>query len=204
MPTPRLSDSLPSRTHDRAALTVILFVVYLALLVWLVMWKFESPWVADGAGRDIKLVPYVQTATAGANPVGEIAANVAIFVPFGMYVATLAPTWASWRAAGVFAGVSLALEIGQYVLATGASDTADVIDNTVGGLLGIAAIALLRRSLPGRATALVTRVLFVGTVAVAVAVAAFIASPIRMGPHNPGHLRHFAGPESTLLPRPGN
>lgn len=199
-PTP-IAESEPARPSGRRVLA-ILFAVYIVLLVWLVMWKFEAPWVADGAGRDIKLIPYVATATAGANSPTEVLENTAIFIPFGIYLPLVAPKWRWWSAGAVIVSVSVVLEVSQYILAVGSSDTADLIDNTLGGLIGIALVAVIRQSCGARTATLVTRVGLVGTVIAVVAVAAFIASPIRLGPHNHTHLlRHNAAPGSTLPPR---
>lgn len=184
-------------------LLAVLFVVYLVLLVWLVMWKFEAPWTADGSGRSIKLVPYVATASAGASSFSEVIENIAIFVPFGVYLALLAPTWRWWSGLAVIAGTSVLFEISQYVLAAGRSDTADVIDNAAGGFLGIVLVILLRRR--ARALMLVTRICLVGTVVAAVAAALFIASPLRLGPHHHGQiLRQGSVPGSTFRRSPGD
>lgn len=179
------AEERPARLGSPRLLPV-LFVVYLVLLVWLVMWKFEAPWTADGSGRSIKLVPYVATASAGASSPTEVIENIAVFVPFGIYLALLVPKWRWWSGLAVIAGTSVLFEISQYVLAAGRSDTADVLDNAAGGVLGIALVILLRRR--ARALTLVTRICLVGTIVAAVAAALFIASPIRLGPHHHGQI----------------
>jgi glycopeptide antibiotics resistance protein len=164
----------------------VLFAVYLVLLVWLVMWKFEAPWVADGSGRSLKLVPYVATTAAGGSALREVIENIAIFIPFGVYLGLLAPKWRWWGALGVIAGTSVLVEIAQYVLAAGRSDITDVTDNALGGLLGIVLVIVLRRRAGALGT--LTRICLVGTVVAAVAAGLFIASPIRLGPHDHGQI----------------
>ena len=111
-------------THDGAPrhdLLVVLFVIYLVLLAWAVVWKLDVPYVGAAAGlpRPFKLIPFVPSAEAGASAPLEIVANILLFVPFGIYLGLLAPTWRWWKWTGVFIGASLALEITQHLLSTG-------------------------------------------------------------------------------------
>lgn len=122
-----------------------LFVVYLGLLVWLVMWKLHVPFIGRDDMREIKLVPFVRGGGYGANSPVEALGNLLVFVPFGMYLAALAPGWRWWRAAAAAATLSLVFEVAQYVTAAGSSDSTDVIMNTAGGLVGFGLVALARR-----------------------------------------------------------
>jgi glycopeptide antibiotics resistance protein len=158
----------------------VLFVVYLVLLVWIVLWKLEVPWVGGGAQRQIKLVPFVRTADAGPTAPFDLVANIALFAPFGLYLGLLAPSWRWWRVAAVLVGASLALEVAQYVLAVGRSDITDVIVNTAGGLAGFALLVMARRRYQARTAAVMTRFCVVGTVLAVVAVAVFVALPLRL------------------------
>ena len=116
-------DPTPSRTGGRALL-VALFVVYLALLAWSVLWKFEVPWIGEAAlrPRPIKLIPFLPSGDAGASAPQEVVANLLLFVPFGLYLGLLAPGWQWWKAACVFVGASLALEVTQHLISTGSFD----------------------------------------------------------------------------------
>ena len=169
-----------SRSRTRTVL-VALFAAYLVLLVWLVLWKLEVPWVGDDERRVIKLVPFVPGDGTGASRPLEVVANLLLFVPFGLYLGLLAPSWSWWRAAGVFAGASLGLEVAQYVLAVGSSDVTDVIVNTAGGLSGIAVVAVVRRRLDGRTAAVVVRACSIATVLALVVSGVVAASPIGYG-----------------------
>lgn len=128
--------SRPPHIAGRRGRLVGLFVVYLLLLAWLILWKFEVPWVGGGALRQIKLMPFASSADADANTLREVIANVAFFIPFGLYLGSLAPSWRWWGYAGTIAAVSLALEVAQYTLAIGSSDVTDLVGNTVGGMAG--------------------------------------------------------------------
>lgn len=168
----------PSREGGRVLL-VVLFVVYLVLLTWIVLWKLEVPWAGGGALRQVKLVPFAPSAGAGASTSLEVVANTVFFVPFGLYLGLLAPSWQWWKAAGAMAGSTLVLEVAQYVLAVGSSDVTDVVVNTSGGLAGIGLLALARRRLHARTATVMTRVCMIGTGLALLAVGGFVASPVR-------------------------
>ena len=177
-PDQQTSDEATPPAGRRTLLTV-LFVVYLSLLAWLVLWKLDVPFADLPGRRAIKLIPFVASGTAGASAPLEIVANLVFFLPFGVYVALLAPSLRWWKVGCVAAGTSLALEVAQYVLAVGRSDTTDVIVNTTGALLGFSLTAVLRRVHHERAVRVLTRVCLVGTAIALVASVLFFASPIR-------------------------
>ncbi|WP_203963377.1 VanZ family protein [Actinocatenispora thailandica] len=163
-------------------LLVALFVVYLALLCWLVLWKLEPPHIGDGSLRHLKLVPFSADGGLDPNSPQEVAANLLMFVPFGLYLRLLAPARPWWQAAVVVAAASVALETTQYVLAIGWSDVTDVITNTAGGAAGIALTALARRRLHARTARVLTRICLIGTVLVLLATGLFVASPLHYAP----------------------
>ncbi|MFC8600073.1 VanZ family protein [Isoptericola sp. NPDC057191] len=176
----------PAPAPRRRTALVLLFAAYLVLLGWLVLWKLGTPWVGEAGMRVVKLVPFVATASAGASDPVEIALNLVVFLPFGVYLGLLAPSWPWWRSAGVLAGASLALEVGQYVLAVGSTDVTDVVVNTAGGLAGLAVVALARRRLAARTTVVLSRWCVAGTVLAVLAVGLFVASPVRLNGPPPG------------------
>lgn len=161
---------------------VLLAAVYLVLLVWVVLWKLEAPWVGVAGERIVKLVPFVATSTAGASRPFEVVANVALFVPLGLYLGLLAPSWRWWRVAGAAAAASVGLEIAQYVLAVGSSDLTDVVANTAGALVGLGLLARVRRRHGARTVSALTRACSIGTVLAVLACALVVVSPVRYGP----------------------
>jgi glycopeptide antibiotics resistance protein len=163
------------------ALLVGAFAVYLVLLAWIVLFKLGVPWIG-GVDRVIKLVPFLPSAEQGASLPSEVVVNVVLFVPFGLYLGVLAPSWSWRRALGVVGATSLLLEATQYILAIGSSDVTDLLANTLGGAIGLGLFAVLRRRLADRAGAVLTRVCVLGTAILMLAAALFIASPIRFGP----------------------
>ena len=174
-----------TRPPTRTAL-VAMFVVYLVVLVWTVLWKLEVPWT--GGDTMVKLVPFVAAGGAGASAPVEVVANLVLFVPLGIYLGLLAPRWPWWAAAGTIAGASVALEVTQYVLAVGRSDTTDVIVNTVGGLVGLGLLALARHTLAARTATVMTQICSIATVLALLGGGLYLASPWQ-----PVHVRD-AGP----------
>ena len=163
-----------TRPPTRTAL-VAMFVVYLVVLVWTVLWKLEVPWT--GGDTMVKLVPFVAAGGAGASAPVEVVANLVLFVPLGIYLGLLAPRWPWWAAAGTIAGASVALEVTQYVLAVGRSDTTDVIVNTVGGLVGLGLLALARHTLAARTATVMTQICSIATVLALLGGGLYLASP---------------------------
>ncbi len=147
-------------------------VLHVALLVWLVVWKFRTPYVGTGELRAVKLVPFVASEGYSASQTWEVLGNLFVFIPLGVLLGVVATRW-SWgaRALGI-AALSTGFELAQYVLAVGSSDTTDVIMNTAGGVIGL----LVARVSP-RAARVLAWVCIVATVAVA-----FMMLTVSIGP----------------------
>lgn len=158
------------------AFLIVLFFIYLVLLVWVVMWKLHEPFIGRDDMREIKLVPFAISSIYGASDPIEVVQNLAVFVPLGIYLGMLKPTWRWWTIVLVAAALSLAFEIAQYVTAAGSSDTTDVVVNTAGALAGFGVLALARRTLQHRAPRALTVTLALGTVLSIGIAAAIIAS----------------------------
>lgn len=179
MVSSRNQPSAPSR-----ALLTSAFVGYLVLLAWVVLWKLEVPWIGDAAPllRPLKLVPFVPSGDAGASAPIEVLINLVIFVPYGLFIGAVGPTWALWKAAAIFLVTSLILESTQHLISTGTFDTTDLIVNTAGGLIGYGICAALRRRFGSRAPTMLARVCVIVTALALIAVVAFVASPLNYGP----------------------
>lgn len=159
-----------------------MFGIFVILLAWIVLWKLEVPYVGSGSLRDIKLVPFAPSGGAGGSAPVEVAINLVLFVPFGVYLGLLVPSWAWWQRLGVIVGTSLMFEVTQYVLAIGRSDLSDVMSNTAGGLIGLGLLALARHRFGSRTAMVMTRICGVGTVILVFAAVAFVASPLHFQP----------------------
>jgi len=163
-------------------LLAILFVIYLALLTWVVMWKLEMPSIGGGV-RNLKLTPFVTGSNGdGASQPVEVWANLLLFVPLGVYLALLAPRWSRWGLAALAVGLSAGFEAAQYVLAVGRTDVTDVIVNTAGALVGMALVAAAHHGNGAKARRVLTRTCLIGTALALAACAIFVVSPVRYGP----------------------
>ncbi|MET0781072.1 MAG: VanZ family protein [Microbacterium sp.] len=184
LPRSRTTEGGNEPTRRVRSLLWVLFALYVAMLVWVVVWKLEVPHIGRGGIREVKLVPFAPDACDGASAPSEVLANVLLFIPFGVYLGLLAPTWRWWRIAGTIAAASLSLEVAQYGMAVGSADVTDLITNTAGGLTGIGLLALARRRLKARTVTALTRVCAVLTVLALIAIAALVASPLRFTPRD--------------------
>lgn len=116
-----------------------MFVAYSIFLAWAVLWKCGVPFIGDGTQRSINWLPFNH------NTRWEMQFNVAIFVPFGFYLAAVREERPLLRQILVVLLTSLLFEALQFVLAIGRSDITDLILDTLGGMIGIAAFYLLSK-----------------------------------------------------------
>lgn len=158
------------------ALLVAVFVAYLVLLAWIILWKLQPPYTGGGAVRETNLVPYLPTGGKGGSDPLEVAMNVVLFVPLGAFLGLLAPAWRWWKRLALVAAVSIFFEIAQYILAIGRSDIADVIDNTLGGAIGLGLLALLQRRSGERAGDIMSKALMIGTGVLALVVVLLLST----------------------------
>ena len=131
-----------------------LFFIYLAFLVWIILFKFSFSYdeLRGLQYRNINLIPYNQSLIVNGHlNIAELWKNILIFFPLGLYLGILKPEGKKWKKIIVIACISAGLEIMQYILAIGASDITDIINNSIGGILGLFAFSLLSRIL-GRRT----------------------------------------------------
>ena len=160
-------------------LTAALSLFYLAVLVWIILFKMEfSPRMLDRA-RAINLVPFAQsTYPDGRLNRSELVNNVLIFVPLGLYLTMLWRKSPVWLRIGAAFCVSLLFELLQFVFAIGVSDITDLLGNTAGGAIGVAASALLYKGAKNeeRVTCALTGILLIGSVCFAALAALLLAA----------------------------
>lgn len=132
-------------------LMAVLFALYLALLVWIILFKLSFSIRELDRIRSINLIPFYYATAVGARfHLTEVLENVFIFVPFGMYLCMLKPALRFSRKFALILGASFALETAQFILAVGCSDMTDLMTNTFGGILGIGAYSLFVKALGTR------------------------------------------------------
>ena len=150
-------------------LATILFFIYLALLIWIILFKLQFSIHDLDKIRSVNFIPFYYDKEIGvAFHLTEILENVLIFVPMGIYLQMLMPKVKQYVKIIIIAGTSFLLETMQYVLAIGRSDITDVLTNTVGGLLGLAVYSMVVRLIGNREKANSMFSVLAGIVSVAV------------------------------------
>lgn len=119
-------------------LTKILFIIYLIVLFLIIIFKLNIPFSRLGYMRSINLIPF------GASLIinnklnfSEIVMNAVIFIPLGMYVEVLFKRWTAGRKIFFVFLISFICEVSQFILGVGASDITDIINNILGGIIGL-------------------------------------------------------------------
>lgn len=124
-------------------LATILFLIYLALLVWIILFKLQFSISNLDKVRSINLIPFHYDKEVGAAfHLTEVLENFLIFVPMGIYLQMLLPRTKLYVKFMLIAGTSFLLETMQYVLAIGRSDITDVLTNAA-GIVSVIVIGLL-------------------------------------------------------------
>ena len=130
----------------------ILFIVYFLLLTWIIVFKMELSMSNLVAERSINFIPFKESAIVnGRISFSEIINNAIVFIPVGVFTAMLADNLKFIKMAAVPFGISLFYEITQYIFAVGACDITDLINNTLGGIVGILIFKLRRKVLGDKA-----------------------------------------------------
>lgn len=119
-------------------LILLLFVIYMILLVWIIVFKLQFSISELDTCRSINLIPFYYDNEVGVRfHMTEVVENIAIFAPLGIYLCMLKHEPRFFIKLMFILGISLALEVLQYIFAIGRSDITDLLTNTFGGILGI-------------------------------------------------------------------
>ncbi len=118
--------------------TLVLLIIYLIALYWIIVLKFNIPLNKAEGERLINFIPYGESLVLnGEVSHAEISMNVLIFIPLGLYIGVLLKRWKPWKKVLLFFSVSLVCETFQYIFRLGTFDVTDLINNTLGGVLGL-------------------------------------------------------------------
>lgn len=116
----------------------IVFGIYFFLLIWLILFKFEIHISKLDTIRSINFIPFHYANEIGINfHLKEVIYNVLVFVPLGVYIQFFKPQWSFLVKTLLAFCISFIFESLQYIFAIGASDITDIIDNTLGGIIGV-------------------------------------------------------------------
>ena len=150
----------------QSTLITVLLIIYLLILAGVILFKlpFYSPVISDGI-RVINLIPFKGSFDEnGALLLHEIMNNILIFIPLGIYICLLKREVPFIKKVTVILCTSLLFEILQFVFALGRTDITDIINNTLGGILGIGIIALLSRVFKNKTIKIISVLALVATV----------------------------------------
>lgn len=121
------------------------FVLYILILVWIILFHGTLETMNSAFDPDFRAVSFYLYFNGR-----ESLLNMLIFVPFGVYVAALFDKNALCKKVWLIVAATLTFEILQYIFAVGTTDIMDIINNTVGGCIGIAAGSFVMRILRDR------------------------------------------------------
>jgi glycopeptide antibiotics resistance protein len=142
--------AITTSSRSGRVVTIVLFVVYAVLLVAIVLLKFPFNYLGEHNPRVLNLIPFADISGRGGHGWTDVVENILAFVPLGIYLGMLKPRWSFARTLVVIIAASVVFEVIQYVFAIGRSDITDVIDNSLGGVLGIAVFDIVTRILKRR------------------------------------------------------
>ncbi|GKZ02844.1 MULTISPECIES: VanZ family protein [Paraclostridium] len=115
------------------------FIFYVLFVVWQILFKYSTPLQLFGNReyfRSVNIIPFNDIINGNFNKL-DIVGNVILFIPLGIYLNIINPTSKISNNIYIIIGTSLGFECIQYILGLGATDTTDIITNSVGGLIGI-------------------------------------------------------------------
>ena len=119
-------------------LTQVLVLIYLIALVWILLFKLGVHFSYMENSRSINLIPFYEPLSLnGKLDWGEMIMNVVVFVPLGIYAGILFKGWIIGKKLFLFFIISLIIEVLQIIFGIGAFDITDLINNTLGGIIGL-------------------------------------------------------------------
>ncbi|MFC7679866.1 VanZ family protein [Paenibacillus sp. GCM10028914] len=132
-----------TQPEHRSKLTYFLFGFYVLLLTWIIVFKIAYSFQDLPEIRNINLIPFGESVIVNNEiDIQELLYNMLAFIPFGIYISMLTK-WSILKRTTFIASVSLVYESLQFIFAIGASDITDLINNTLGGIVGIGLYHLL-------------------------------------------------------------
>ncbi len=110
--------------------TTTLSIIYIIILSWILLLKLGVHFTYM-TQRNFNLVPYLHMNRM------EVILNVIVFIPVGIYAGLLFKTRSILNQFLICGTMSFLFESIQFIFRIGAFDVTDLIDNSLGGLLGI-------------------------------------------------------------------
>lgn len=152
-------------SNNQAKITFGLFAVYFVVLIWMILFKMQFSFSTLPHFRGLNLIPFAGSVTHDSrlNYIDAVL-NFAVFIPFGLYLSMMKGSWPSWKKIMLIAGVSLLVELLQYLFEIGGTDITDLLSNTLGGAAGVGIYRMLSKILKEKTTATLNILALVGTI----------------------------------------
>lgn len=152
---------IKKRVWNRRDALILLLVFYLAALLQITVIRSGPDWQALQSGnvwRQVILTPLQSARELYEDGLWyvcvEVIGNIGGFVLMGILPPLCFPRFARLRwILATSAGVSLFIELMQFLLATGVTDVDDVLFNTLGGLCGYGLLRLIQSRAHSKRTA---------------------------------------------------
>lgn len=139
----RINNSVNNNTTNR--LTMVLFIIYLAVLAWIILFKLGVQF-SYMESRRVNTIPFKGFITAkGFIGKGETLLNIIIFIPLGIYAGVLFKRRSFGNNILFFCFISVLFEALQFIFRIGALDITDIITNTLGGIAGLLVCKLVEK-----------------------------------------------------------
>ena len=104
------------KNEKKSKALLVVFGIYLALLVWCILFKFALRPEEIPHLRGINLVPYAASVVVnGKVQISEIIENMLVFLPFGLCISAIYPDSEIQNRILLASGLSLFFEVTQYI-----------------------------------------------------------------------------------------
>ncbi len=147
-------------------LTSLLLSIYSVVIFWIIVLKLNISFTYKGT-QNVNLIPFREPLLYnGRIDYNEIILNILIFVPLGLYIGILFKKLSTVGKILAFFMVSFSFEILQFILRIGAFDITDIINNTLGGIIGLLLFKGLTKAFncPTKAQKLINIIATIGTI----------------------------------------
>lgn len=132
----------------------ITFVFYIIFLLKMIVFKYYHPWELFSSTRDVRrslnIYPY-RGAFRSRITLNDVLGNIIAFIPLGVYYKLFDRERSFFKGVLIFIAISFSFEAIQYAFGIGASDITDLINNTLGGMIGILGLMILDKLFKNRA-----------------------------------------------------
>lgn len=155
-------DRKPARSRMRVGLATVLFVVYLAFVMWVTMSpSLDGVGVDSVAERVLRVLHRVGVPDAFGYMELEFVANIGMFIPLGFLLGLALPGWGWWLALILLPAYSIGIEWYQgEFLGERVADVRDIVANSLGSWIGTLIAATVRGMVHARDAKVLDRALW--------------------------------------------